>query len=374
VHSAARGAPEVHAIVEACRGVRRGVGGCGPAAAWGDLEARRAAVAALGRATRFAIFAEATSQLRFGAKERVLGALDTVLRDRATRARLAAEVVIEIGAPPTSSAYATYLAEQPPARRVVIAAHGWNDPAGGATDLVCGDEVLACRAIAKAWGAPSTDPAFADELARAEAGAWRAVAAEIEEPALTEGRLAYELVNALPEGASLVVANSNPVRDLDTYGPPSRRAMRVLHQRGASGIDGLVSGAAGARTALEGPLAVYLGDLAMLHDIGGLAAARTAGGPLAIVVANNAGGRIFAQLPIAGRVDAATLERFFVTPEPLDLRRAADAFGLGYRAARTPAELCAAMRDALAAPAPVVVDAFVESGAAARRARIWRTP
>jgi 2-succinyl-5-enolpyruvyl-6-hydroxy-3-cyclohexene-1-carboxylate synthase len=257
---------------------------------------------------------------------------------------------------------------------VVVAAHGWNDPGGCATDVVRGDEALACRAIAEAWGAPGADPAFADELARAEAGAWRAVAAEIEEPALTEGRLAYELVSALPEAASLMVANSNPVRDLDTYAPPTRRSIRVLHQRGASGIDGLVSGAAGARTTLEGPLALYLGDLAMLHDLGGLAVARTAGRPLAIVVASNRGGRIFAQLPIAERVDAATLERLFITPEPLDLGCAAGAFGLGYRAARTPAELCVAIRDALAAPAPVVVEAFVEPGAAARRARIWRTP
>jgi 2-succinyl-5-enolpyruvyl-6-hydroxy-3-cyclohexene-1-carboxylate synthase len=131
-----------------------------------------------------------------------------------------------------------------------------------------------------------------------------------------------------------------------------------------------VSGAAGARTVTEGPMALYLGDLAMLHDLGGLAAARAVSGPLAIVVVNNGGGRIFEGLPIAHNTSAETLERFFVTPEPIDLARAASAFGLPYRAARTPGELASALDDA---SSPLVIEAFVEPNAAARRKRIWRT-
>jgi 2-succinyl-5-enolpyruvyl-6-hydroxy-3-cyclohexene-1-carboxylate synthase len=348
---------------------RRGLIVCGPAPAFGDLEARRSAVCALGRKTGFPILAEATSQIRFGAG-RVFGAFDAVLRDPAARARFRADLIVEIGAPPTSSAYAAYLSEHPPERRIVVAAHGYGDPVGGATDIVCADPVDACRALAEAMLPISSD--FSRELESAEAEVWRRVAEEFESGALTEGRVAHEVLSVLPGGANLVVSNSGPVRDLDTYVLPTHRAIRVLSQRGASGIDGLVSGAAGARTVLDGPMALYLGDLAILHDIGGLAAARAAQGPLAIVVVNNAGGRIFEALPIAKKTSAETLERFFVTPERIDLARAAAAFGLAYVAARTPAELSSALKDAIALPSPVLVEAFVDHGAAARRNRIWR--
>ena len=80
-------------------------------------------------------------------------------------------------------------------------------------------------------------------------------------PELSEGAVAQALVGSCPEGALLVVGNSTPVRDLDTFCAPSSRVLRVIHQRGASGIDGLVSGAAGAASVDGGPVALLLGDI-----------------------------------------------------------------------------------------------------------------
>jgi 2-succinyl-5-enolpyruvyl-6-hydroxy-3-cyclohexene-1-carboxylate synthase len=381
------GAPRMHAacatsslpseaaiaeLAAACARTTRGLVVCGPAPAH-DAGARRDAVLAFARRAGFPVLAEATSQLRFGGDGRgpVTGAFDAILRDPGARPRLAADLVIEIGAPATSSGYATFLAEQPPARRIVVAAHGWNDPAGGATDIVRGEAAAVFRALAEHLPPGPRSGAFADDFARAEAAVWTAVGEELEEGALTEGRVARDLVLAIPEGGTLVVSNSNPVRDVDTYAPPTKRGITVLHQRGASGIDGLLSGAAGARTVTRGPLALLTGDLAFLHDLGGLAVARATKGPLAIVVVQNGGGRIFEQLPIARATDAATLSRFFVTPEPVDLAHATAAFGVRHCVARTPAELSRALADALVAERPVVVEAIVEPNAAARRARVW---
>lgn len=381
------GAPRVHAAVATsaapsdaviaelaavCARASRGLVVCGPAPVH-DADARRDAVLPFARRVGFPVLVEATSQLRFGGDGRgpVLGAFDGVLRDPAARARLAADLVIEIGAPATSSAYATFLAEQPPARRVVVAAHGWNDPAGGATDLVRGDPATVVRALAERLPAGARTNALAEAFTRAEAAVWGVVREELEEGVLTEGRVARDLVEALPEDATLIVSNSNPVRDVDTYAPPTRRRLAVLHQRGASGIDGLVSGAAGARAVARGPVALLVGDLAFLHDLGGLAVLRATRGPLVVVVVQNGGGRIFEQLPIARATDVATLGRFFVTPEPVDLAHATAAFGVAHRSVRTPAELSAALRDALVSDVPVVVEAIVEPNAAARRARIW---
>ena len=78
------------------------------------------------------------------------------------------------------------------------------------------------------------------------------------------------LLRALPAGAVLALGNSMPVRDIDTYAPPGGHAITVLHQRGASGIDGVISGAAGAAAVAEGPVALMIGDLSFLHDVNGL--------------------------------------------------------------------------------------------------------
>jgi 2-succinyl-5-enolpyruvyl-6-hydroxy-3-cyclohexene-1-carboxylate synthase len=118
-------------------------------------------------------------------------------------------------------------------------------------------------------------------------------------------------------------------------------------------------------------MALLVGDLAFAHDLGGLAAARAAKGPLAVVVVQNGGGRIFEQLPIARAVDGRTLERLFVTPQALDVERAADAFGLAHRRVETPLDLAASLRDALSGTAPIVIEAIVEPDAASRRARVW---
>ena len=389
----AKGAPRIAApravadaaivaeVTEACRRSTRGLIVCGPMGLATDGEARRVDVAALQRATGFPILAEATSQQLFAVESRgvrIFGAFDAILRDRACRARLAADVILEIGAPPTSSAYATYLAEHPPGVRAVIAAHGWNDPVGGATHILRGDEREVCAAIDPrlGWDVVAKKNELLAPLADAEAAVDALLQEELASGVLTEGRVAHDVVEALAAG-TLVVSNSNPVRDLDLYAAPreSRSVhggdLRVLHQRGASGIDGLVSSAAGVRSVSDAPVVLLTGDLAFLHDLGGLAAARHTKGPLVVVVVQNGGGRIFEQLPIARAIDDATLGRFFVTPEPVDLAHATAAFGVAHRTARTPAELAGALEYALAAEVPVVVEAIVEPNAAARRARIW---
>ncbi len=366
-------------VTAACKRSTRGLIVCGPSGLSPSSSPRSGNVAALQRATGFPILAEATSQHLFGVESRsvrVFGAFDAILRDPAWRARLAADVILEIGAPPTSSAYATFLTEHPPTVRAVIAAHGWNDPTGGATHILRGDENELCNAIDPhlGWAEAKSKNELLAPLAQASQAVYALVQEELDSGVLTEGRVAHDLVDALDDGGTLIVSNSNPVRDVDLYAPPrstSPARLRVLHQRGASGIDGLLSGAAGTRSVATGRLALLTGDLAFLHDVGGLAAVRGVKGPLAIVVVQNGGGRIFEQLPIARATDAATLERFFVTPEPLALEHATAAFGIAHRAARTPDELSAALAEAMAGEAPLVIEAIVEPNGAARRARVW---
>src|SRR6185295_6494041 len=105
---------------------------------------------------------------------------------------------------------------------------------------------------------------------------------------------------------------------VDAFCPSLPAGVRVLSQRGVSGIDGLLAGAAGAASVTELPVTLLVGDVSFLHDVGGLALARHARAPLVIVVINNDGGRIFEQLPLARSGHSAALPHF-TTPHGLDL-------------------------------------------------------
>jgi 2-succinyl-5-enolpyruvyl-6-hydroxy-3-cyclohexene-1-carboxylate synthase len=143
----------------------------------------------------------------------------------------------------------------------------------------------------------------------------------------------------------LFVSSSMPVRDLDAWA--SRAApIRVLANRGTNGIDGAVSTALGAALALRRPTAALVGDLALLHDLGGLVAATRLAASLAVVVVDNDGGGIFSFLPIAERTPH--FEALFATPHGLDLRGAAHLTGARLHSPRTAPELRAALREALA--------------------------
>jgi 2-succinyl-5-enolpyruvyl-6-hydroxy-3-cyclohexene-1-carboxylate synthase len=145
--------------------------------------------------------------------------------------------------------------------------------------------------------------------------------AHIDEP--FEGKVFSELAKILPAGAVLYAGSSMPVRDLDTFFPAVDRPIRFLSNRGANGIDGVVSSALGASTVLQ-PLVLVIGDVSFYHDLNGLLAARLHDLDATIVVLNNDGGGIFSFLPQHGEPGFETL---FGTPHGLDFEPAVRMYG-----------------------------------------------
>jgi len=147
-----------------------------------------------------------------------------------------------------------------------------------------------------------------------------------------EGRIFTELGRTLPPDTVLFAGNSMPIRDLDTFYQANDHRIRIMANRGANGIDGLIStalgiSATGARTVL------VLGDLSFYHDMNALLAAKLHGLSLTIIVVNNDGGGIFSFLPQSGL--PRHYEQLFGTPTGLDYAHAAAMYGATFERIKT---------------------------------------
>jgi 2-succinyl-5-enolpyruvyl-6-hydroxy-3-cyclohexene-1-carboxylate synthase len=289
----------------------------------GDVQVDPGPVASLARAAGWPVLAEPISDLR--SFDMSISTYDGLLRSSWGSAHRP-DLVIRIGKSVTSKALLKLL-DSSVEQVLVDTEAAWLDPTRSIGEIVRADPGLFAGQLVKALDA-RTESDWPTVWLEAEGRARRTIDEILDrghEP--SEPRIARDLADLLPGGATLVAASSMPVRDLDSF-MRVRPGLRVTGNRGASGIDGFVSTAIGVALGSAGPVAALAGDLSMLHDAGGLA---TLGGPrpdLSFVVLNNDGGGIFSFLPHAQRTD--TFEQLFGTPHGLDMSRLASLYECEY--------------------------------------------
>ncbi|MEB2346834.1 MAG: 2-succinyl-5-enolpyruvyl-6-hydroxy-3-cyclohexene-1-carboxylic-acid synthase [Deltaproteobacteria bacterium] len=368
---------QVRRLAAQVRATRCGVLLCGP----DDRDPALAAAAArFARAAGWPLLADGASPLRRGPHvpaTPVCGAHDAFLRAERFAARQAPELVLRLGAPPTSQATARWLDRHPDAELWIADPEGgFADPGHAAREILRADPAALCHALAdrlEAQAPRAASPWLAAFLAAerlAQAVLTRGIAAE---PRAFAPAVVRALARALPEGAALFASNSMPVRDVEGFLPPAPRRLRVLASRGANGIDGIPSTALGAAAALGAPLALLTGDLAFLHDVGGLLAARRHGLSALIVVANDDGGGIFSHLPVAQFGSAFDFETLFAAPHGADLSLATALAGGRHEIVTEAAALDAALARGLAAGGLQVVEVPMERAAnTAHHRALWQ--
>jgi 2-succinyl-5-enolpyruvyl-6-hydroxy-3-cyclohexene-1-carboxylate synthase len=301
-----------------------------------------APVAALARASGYPVLAEPTSQLRLGPHDReaVVWAYEPIARARPER--LAADLVIRFGDMPTCKPLRQWIDALPGLRQIVVdSLFAWNEPSRRAETIVRAEPKALAGEVANRLGNAG------GEWQRDWLEAAGEVAAAVgEELAALDGPTepgAHAALGRLyRDGDVVYTASSMPIRDQEAFLASSAADVRFLCNRGANGIDGLVSSGIGAAAASGRPTWILTGDLGLFHDMNGLAAARAASAPLRVVVLNNDGGGIFEFLPQAGQIERAEFEALFGTPLGLDVAKIAAVHGLRHERIASLAELAAA--------------------------------
>jgi 2-succinyl-5-enolpyruvyl-6-hydroxy-3-cyclohexene-1-carboxylate synthase len=303
----------------------------------------REPLAHLARASGFPILAEPTSQLRCGPHDRshVVAAYDLLLRDERFARSVVPDFVLRFGEMPTSKPLRAWLADSG-ASEIVIDPHGgWNEPSNRAAAILRADPTE----LAAGWATrleKEPRPAPAAWIA-AEAAAQTALGSELDSGALSEPALHRALGEAHRDGDLVYTASSMPIRDQEAFLAPGEADVLFLCNRGANGIDGLVSSGIGAAHASGRPTTIVTGDLGLLHDVGGLAALRDVSTPVRIVVIDNGGGGIFHFLPQEQALADEEFETLLGTPRGVDAAKVAALFDLPHRRLESLSDLPAAL-------------------------------
>jgi 2-succinyl-5-enolpyruvyl-6-hydroxy-3-cyclohexene-1-carboxylate synthase len=312
-HASAPHADDVHALAARIAAAPRGAIVCGPT----PEDVAEPAVR-LAEQAGWPLLAEPTSGVRCGEHDRshVVAHYDVLLRVERFSRDHAPALVLRVGDTPTSKPLRGWLAGAP---QVVLDPHAaWNEPTRRAELLLHAAAAPTLDALAATLEMRSAerDPGWLASWREADALVAPALA---ESPDPFEPKVLAGLEPELPEDALVWVSSSMPIRDVEAYFPQTPKRLRFLANRGANGIDGVVSSALGAALGSGRPTWLLTGDLALLHDVGGLLAARRAGVDLRIVCLNNGGGAIFDFLPVAEHAEPALYEEHIAAPAGADL-------------------------------------------------------
>lgn len=258
----------------------------------------------------------------------VVAAADSILRDEDFAKKLQPQVVLRFGTLPASKVVNSWLASSGAKQIVITTTPTLADP-----DQLCAlhivgeiDELCAELVSDRTNGQNNRDDfSWLDLWDTAESSAQKSInAALADEPGLSEPGVARALYGLLPEASNLVVSSSMPIRDVEWFAAP-RTGLRVHANRGANGIDGVVSTAVGIALATRQPTTLLIGDIALLHDVNGLIGLVSREIDLRIVVIDNNGGGIFSFLPQAQNLESTKFEKIFGTPHGVNLKMVAQA-------------------------------------------------
>ncbi|WP_249871151.1 2-succinyl-5-enolpyruvyl-6-hydroxy-3-cyclohexene-1-carboxylic-acid synthase [Oceanobacillus saliphilus] len=326
--------PEIQHLVEKLGNGQRGVIVCGPQTDPDFADA----ITTLANKWGLPVLADPLSQVRTGShhKDQVIEAYDAFLRNEEIRKQLKPDYIIRFGAMPVSKAYLFYVKEHSDTRQYIVENYtGYREPTGNVTEFIFADPVMLSEDLTAASPDKDVDTNWLEMWKEMNRISKKHLLSGTE-AAITEGEVVRGLAEVIPEESILYVGNSMSVRDVDTFLMTTPKHISILANRGANGIDGMVSSGLGAAAAGK-CVTLLLGDLSFFHDMNGLMAAKHYNLNITILLVNNNGGGIFSFLPQSN--DKKHFEALFGTPVDIDFEKAITMYGGEYAQARTEGQL-----------------------------------
>lgn len=321
-------------------------------------------VVALGDRLHSPVLADPLSGLRFGADRvgRLVTHYDTFLRRPGFGGGARPEWVLRFGGAPVSRVLERYIQDAGDAAHILVSPFGdWPDPTLSVRQVLHADPSETCASLREA----ALPPGPAEWEARFHEAERRERERLRDDRSLpVEAQVIRGVLSALPEGTLVFCGNSTVIRDVDSFSGSSPRSLELAGNRGASGIDGNVSTAAGMAVGAGAPVVGLLGDLALYHDMNGLLLARQR--DVTLVVFNNGGGAIFSYLPQA---DLPEFERFWLTPTGLDMEKIASLYGISYSCVDDAFGFGEAFSRAISLPGANLIEVVIDRRESVRRHR-----
>ncbi len=283
----------------------------------------------------YPILADGTSQLRFGrhCKKFILSHYDGFLRSETFTKKHRPGMIIHFGRTITSKALDTYLDKCDSLRFMINEFGDWFDPSNKATASIACKPFQFCEKMVEELQKENFERntnGWMESFKKAELAAEKVKEKVIEKAKFPdEGRIINEIVQQVPDDCRIMLSNSMPVRDFDYFASINDKRIITFNNRGASGIDGIISTALGIAAESRKPTVLITGDMAFYYDLNGLLASKKYSIPLVVVLINNNGGGIFEILPISkyGKV----FKDYFIAPHNLEFEYFVNGYGGSFK-------------------------------------------
>lgn len=332
----------INAVADLCMQAKKGLIVCGVI----DDKDFSAAVLQLAERLGYPVLADPLSQLRSisDASDLIMDSYDAILRSEAAKTELVPDVVIHFGGMPVSKPLALFFKRLARVNHIFVDGNGgWRDPHYLSSEMIYCSETIFCKKLSQ-FPYPK-NKAWINNWKQVNALAKNAIRSHISvSDELDEGKAVSKFCELLPPECAVFIGNSMPIRDMDTFFHANNKNIRLFGNRGANGIDGIVSSAIGAAVHYH-PLFLLIGDLSFFHDTNGLLAAKQHKININIILLNNDGGGIFSHLQQAE--NGTHFELLFGTPTGLNFKHAAALYGAQYSKVFSWEDLEASILDAV---------------------------
>lgn len=314
---------QVQAVSNFMNGVTKGLIICGEQ----NDPAFSSAVKKLSDKLKFPILADPLSQLRSGKgdKQGIIEGYDSILKDNDIMNALKPDLIIRFGPMPVSKPLMLMLKNNPDITQIIVdPSEEYRDPTLNASHMVVCNHTTFCEGLLGNLEETVSNTYYDNWILSNQVfqDMIEHELANIND--LFEGKIVRELQHVLPDSSRLVVGNSMPIRDVDTFFRNTDKDICVLANRGANGIDGVVSTALGISAVSADPTFLLIGDLSFFHDLNGLLAAKMNHLDMTVILVNNDGGGIFSFLPQSN--EEKHFETLYGTPIGIDFSKAVEMY------------------------------------------------